>query len=198
MRDLFHDDAKDVQPEMPGLAYLPSWIDGKTEAVLLSAIDSAPWCRGLNRRVQHYGYRYNYRARSASAADHLGPLPSWLGPLCERLCREQIFQDRPDQVIVNEYEPGQGISAHIDCLPCFGPVIVSLSLGGPVPMQFLDPLSGERREQVLAPRSLLVLTGPARSAWQHAIPARKSDIIAGVRRPRTRRVSLTFRTMRFG
>jgi alkylated DNA repair dioxygenase AlkB len=42
---------------------------------------------------------------------------------------------------------------------------------------------------------LLILSGEARYDWTHEIPARKSDVINGARQPRTRRVSLTFRTV---
>jgi alkylated DNA repair dioxygenase AlkB len=42
-----------------------------------------------------------------------------------------------------------------------------------------------------------VLAGPARRDWTHAIPARQSDVMDGLRVMRQRRVSLTFRTMRF-
>ena len=45
----------------------------------------------------------------------------------------------------------------------------------------------------LAPQSLLVLNGEARYDWTHEIAARKNDLIDGQRRPRGRRISLTFR-----
>ena len=42
---------------------------------------------------------------------------------------------------------------------------------------------------------LLILSREARYDWTHEIPARKSDVIDGVRRARARRVSLTFQTV---
>lgn len=191
------DSACQMEQPVSGLAVCSAWADTAIEAVLLAHIDAMPWRNDLKRRVQHYGYRYDYRARSASAEDRLGPLPEWLMPFCERLVDEGHFAARPDQVIVNEYMPGQGISAHVDCVPCFGPVIASLSLGGAAVMQFEEPQSGEVRDILLEPGSLLVLSGPARRRWRHAIPARKSDVVGGVRVSRSRRISLTFRTVRF-
>ena len=44
----------------------------------------------------------------------------------------------PDQLIVNEYQPGQGISAHIDCEPCFKNTIVTVSLGSVYEMDFIS------------------------------------------------------------
>lgn len=107
------------------------------------------------------------------------------------------FTAVPDQLIANEYLPGQGISAHVDCEPCFGEVIASLSLLSGCEMRFGCLASGETRAVILPPRSLLVLTGPARRDWTHSIAARLSDVIDGLRVARQRRVSLTFRTMRF-
>jgi hypothetical protein len=39
------------------------------------------------------------------------------------------------------------------------------------------------------------MTGPSRFEWTHHIRPRKSDMRNGHRVPRTRRVSLTFRTL---
>ncbi len=41
-----------------------------------------------------------------------------------------------DQLIVNEYQPGQGISPHIDNKTLFSDIIVSLSLGSNAVMIF--------------------------------------------------------------
>jgi alkylated DNA repair dioxygenase AlkB len=42
---------------------------------------------------------------------------------------EGLADEVTNQTIVNEYRPGQGIAAHVDCVPCFGATILSLSLG---------------------------------------------------------------------
>ena len=107
------------------------------------------------------------------------PLPSWIEAVAQRLHNEQLFIDVLDQAIVNEYFPGQGISAHVDCVPCFADTITSLSLGSATIMQFTHPKSGGHEELYLKERSLIVLSGPARYEWQHAIPARKSDVVNG-------------------
>lgn len=185
--------ALEPQPEIEGLTYLSNFISREEEQMLLSYIDSQPWLTDLKRRVQHYGYKYDYKARTISKDSYLGPLPQWLEQLTEKLIIENIFTQKPDQVIVNEYLPGQGISAHIDCEPCFGETIASLTLGAGAIMKFIK--SGEKREQYLEPRSLIVLSGAARYGWQHAIPARLSDTVDGVKVKRQRRVSLTFRNV---
>lgn len=179
----------------PAAQYLPFYVDETNEAELLGLIDNSSWLGDLKRRVQHYGFRYDYKARRVTKESYLGPLPDWLGSLADRLWNEGIFQARPDQVIVNEYLPGQGIAPHVDCEPCFGQTIASLSLDATCVMEFTHISSGQSSSQVLAPRSLLVLDGEARFNWTHGIPARKSDVIDGKRIPRGRRVSLTFRNV---
>ena len=49
-----------------------------TEALLAAEIDAAPWITDLKRRVQHYCYHYDYRARTVTEDAYLGPLPDWL------------------------------------------------------------------------------------------------------------------------
>ncbi len=180
-------------PSIPGLAYMPEYISPQQEDELIRIIDAQPWITELKRRVQHYGYRYDYKAKSVTAESWLGPLPEWLAPYCDRLHADGLFPQQPDQIIVNEYQPGQGIAPHIDCVPCFTDTIASLSLGSTCVMEFTHV---ERREKIpvlLEPRSLVVLSGDARYHWQHAIPHRKNDHHHGAIFPRSRRLSLTFR-----
>lgn len=179
-----------------GLSLLTEWISADSSENLLALIDNEPWRDDLRRRVQHYGFRYDYRARAVTREMDLGPLPEWLMGLAEQVGVAAAFQRRPDQIIINEYLPGQGISPHVDCRPCFGPTIASLSIGGSADMVFQKQDQPKKRTVRLDPRSLLIMTGPARQDWRHSIPARKSDLIDGVRVPRPRRVSLTFRTVR--
>jgi alkylated DNA repair dioxygenase AlkB len=115
--------------------------------------------------------------------------------LGERLVDNGVFASVPDQIIVNEYLPSQGISAHIDCIPCFGENIAILSLGDSVVMTFRHGTTDARHEMVLPACSLLVLSGSARYEWLHAIPGRKSDMIGRERKERLRRVSQTFRSV---
>lgn len=182
-------------PLPPGARAIENFVSAAQNEILLANLDGAPWRPDLKRRVQHYGWRYDYRARQVTEDMRLGPLPDWLAPFAQAVGRAPDFEQSPDQVIINEYRPGQGISAHIDCEPCFGPAIASLSLGGPAEMVFKRRRTGERRRLILKPLMLLILSGEARYDWTHEIPARKSDVINGVRQPRTRRVSLTFRTV---
>ncbi|MDX2113009.1 MAG: alpha-ketoglutarate-dependent dioxygenase AlkB [Alphaproteobacteria bacterium] len=181
------------QPTISGLNYIPDFIDSATESALIKTIDPLPWITELKRRVQHYGWRYDYKARSVTNDLRIGALPDWLQHYAVRLQQAGYFSETPDQVIINEYQPGQGISAHIDCVPCFTDTIASLSLGSPCVMDFTRSKTGKKSSLLLEARSLLVLTGDARYVWQHAIAGRKTDRYNGQIIKRTRRISLTFR-----
>ncbi len=179
----------------PGAVYLPLFVSQKEERELAVSLDRGEWSSELKRRVQHFGYRYDYRARMVTDDAYLGKLPEWLRSLSERLAELNGHGDVPDQVIANEYLPGQGISAHVDCVPCFSEQIASLSLLSGCEMVFRNVKSQENISVILEPRSLLVMSGAARYEWTHEIPSRRTDIVAGEKRPRERRVSLTFRTV---
>ena len=197
-QSLLMDQKEEPEINISGLTYIPDFISAQEQYLLLSQIDQQSWLTDLKRRVQHHGYKYDYKARTVDHNAYLGSLPGWLSSLSKKLHDDRIFPSVPDQVIVNEYLPGQGISAHIDCVPCFADTIASLSLGSPCIMEFSNPKTGEKKSIVLEERSLIVLSGPARYEWQHAIPARKSDIINGIKIERLRRISLTFRNVILG
>jgi alkylated DNA repair dioxygenase AlkB len=178
-----------------GFTYVARHIIEQEEGALLAAVDAEPWLTELKRRVQHYGYRYDYKARKVDPAMYLGPLPGWALPVAARLVAKGHMPGAPDQLIVNEYEPGQGITPHVDCVPCFGPVICSLTLGSSCVMELSAVEDGGKATQLLERGSLLVLARQARYEWRHAIPGRKTDEIDGRKLSRGRRVSLTFRTV---
>ncbi len=179
--------------QISGLTYLRDYITSADEQALLQKIDSLPWLDDLKRRVQHYGYKYDYKARVVTQDMYLGPLPEWLLAYAAALHRKGPFKQQPDQVIVNEYLPGQGIAPHIDCVPCFDETVASLSLGSRCVMDFAHSDTGQKTSMLLEPRGLLVLSDAARYQWTHAIAPRKTDKFDGIVIPRGRRVSLTFR-----
>ncbi|NBX65628.1 MAG: alpha-ketoglutarate-dependent dioxygenase AlkB [Proteobacteria bacterium] len=178
-----------------GLSYASNFVTAEEQIHLIEKINQGSWINDLKRRVQHYGYKYDYKARTVSRDAYIGALPKWIEPIARRLYQKGFFNTVPDQVIVNEYEPGQGISAHVDCIPCFGETIASLSLGSGAMMQFQNLQKNQKEEIYLEEGSLVILSGPARYEWMHAIPARKSDVVNGLKIERHRRLSLTFRTM---
>jgi alkylated DNA repair dioxygenase AlkB len=130
--------------QISGLTYLPNYISNQEETKLISLINAQIWLTDLKRRVQHYGYKYDYKARRIDSSMKVGDLPKWLNDIAKRLYTDGYFKAMPDQVIINEYEPGQGISPHIDCEPCFEDTIVSLSLLSDVTMDFTNAIQAKK------------------------------------------------------
>ena len=147
--------------------------------------------------MQHYGWRYDYQRKTVTPDMELGPLPDWVGELARRLyVATELFDRVPDQAIVNEYRPGQGIALHAD-RQCFGATVATVSLGDDWEIR-LRPVGGtskDDRRLMLERGSALVLTGDSRSRWMHGIDKRKTEKSPVGERDRQRRLSLTFRTM---
>jgi hypothetical protein len=92
---------RSIHLTISGLNYVPAFVNAALEAELLTAIDGSTWLTDLKRRVQHYGYRYDYKARKVEQSAYLGPLPSWAQPLAIRLAEDGYMSAPPDQLIIN-------------------------------------------------------------------------------------------------
>lgn len=190
---LFKENDNPAPIAIDGLTHIPNYITETEEASLVDIIDQQPWLHDLKRRVQHYGYKYDYKARRVTPDLKIGELPDWVEAIGIKLFADSLVTQKPDQAIVNEYLPGQGISSHIDCVPCFSGQIVSLSLAGACVMDFNHLKTGQKTSIILNPCDLIIMSGAARYEWQHGIAARKTDKISGQSLSRRRRISLTFR-----
>ncbi len=180
---------------IPGLCLVKAFLVPEEQAQFLEIVDSQLWLTDLKRRVQHYGYRYDYKTRSVDASMRLGTLPDWAAGLAKQLHDEGYTRHIPDQLIVNEYAPGQGIAPHVDCIPCFEDTIISLSLGAECVMTFSHLRFNAHVPILLEAGSILIIRDEARYDWKHGIAARKSDVYNGRKIVRGRRVSLTFRNV---
>jgi len=178
-----------MTPAIEGLRYLPDYLDQATHDSLLSLVDLHPWLWTVDHRCQVYGYRYHHPTRSVLP---VGELPGWASQMLIRLRRDGLVPAVPNQMVVNDYEPGSGFFAHVD-QPAFGDSVASVSLGSSCVIEFSKLDEGRSEDILLEPRSVLVLSGEARWNWRHGIPARAADIWQQGEQPRTRRVSLTFR-----
>jgi alkylated DNA repair dioxygenase AlkB len=178
-------------PTIAGLRYVADYLAPDTQELLLAAVDAQPWQTSVDHGVQIYGYRYSHRTREVFP---IGELPAWARELAERLWRDGLVPEMPNQLVANDYPPGAGIFAHID-QAVFGDTVASVSLGSACVMRFSDVRSECIEECLLEPGSVLVLSGEARWSWKHEIPARAVDIWQTHERPRSRRVSLTFRVV---
>lgn len=70
-KSLLMDQKTEPEIDISGLSYIPDFISAQEQACLLSQIDQQPWLTDLKRRVQHYGYKYDYKARTVGGDAYL-------------------------------------------------------------------------------------------------------------------------------
>lgn len=177
-----------------GLTNFEQFITADEEQNLISMIDNEEWQTWLLRKVQHYGTTYSYFGKNDTLKVQTRDIPPWLANLVCKVHSTGLLKQMPNQVIINEYMPGQGIGAHIDCPIQFGDTVCSLSLGDSYVMTFENPDIHSKLDLFLERRSLLILNEEARFTWTHKISPRKTDIVDGYKKARSRRISITFRT----
>ncbi|KAI9207574.1 uncharacterized protein BJ171DRAFT_456187 [Polychytrium aggregatum] len=192
-----------VQP-IDGLVLFQDFISPEQEADLIHNLDSRPWAgKGvppnaeLRRRTQQYGFLFSYRYRRIE--EHTGGLPEFLHPVVSQIQvlppaphHEYESKSAPNFLVVNEYEVGQGIMAHTDA-SLFGETIWVVSLLSSCVISFFR--DDRKVDVLLPPRSLLIMSRESRFAWKHEISKQPIDYYDDVPIERSRRVSLTFRSV---
>jgi hypothetical protein len=183
------------EPARPtGFFYRPAFVTPADEAALLDAIGNVTFAdfamRGVvaRRRVAFFGEAYD-RAIALPVPDFLLPLRAALGEWA------QVDPTAFAMALINEYRPGSPIGWHRDA-PQYD-IVAGVSLLSPARMRFRPyvaprdsvPTAAVRRaathELVLEPRSAYLMTGSARSHYEHHVPP-----VSALR------YSVTFRTLR--
>jgi alkylated DNA repair dioxygenase AlkB len=154
---------------VPGLLYYLQLLSSLEQQDVLSEVDAHEWQHDLKRRIQHYGFKYDYKARRVDLSMHVGPLPPFAIAIGQKMLTLGLLREPPDQLIVNEYQAGLGIAPHIDCEPCFKDTIATISFGSVYTMHLAELFSGQSREVDLELGSCLVFSGPARMLWKNGI-----------------------------
>ncbi|XP_069496773.1 alkylated DNA repair protein alkB homolog 8 isoform X2 [Ambystoma mexicanum] len=184
-------------PLPPGLIVIEDFVTADMEESLLQSID---WSTDKenetaekslkHRRVKHYGFEFRYDNNNV---DKDKPLPGGFPEICstvlDKVLAQGLLQFRPDQLTVNQYEPGQGIPPHIDTHSAFEDGLASLSLGAQIVMDFKHP-DGRIAAVMLPRRSLLVMTGESRYLWSHGITPRKFDLVQVSEGPKSGTISV--------
>lgn len=183
----------EAAPLPGGFVYRADFISPAEEKMLLAEVEVLEFGHtqfhgvAAKRRVAHFGSSYNFDGGRLGSAP---PMPEFLLPLRERVatfagCSGKEFAE----ALVTDYPVGAPIGWHRDAPPF--ELIAGVSLLSACTMRFRPwPVvkGGERVKplvQVLEPRSVYLLRGASRTAWQHQIPPAAQ-----------RRVSITFRTLR--
>ncbi|CAG2061088.1 unnamed protein product, partial [Timema podura] len=172
----------DLRP--PGLILLEDFVTEQEEESLLNCVDWSHTEHKLGqslklRKVKHFGYEFHYDINNVHKDSPLTQnIPEECSILLPRLKERNcnVMSLPPDQLTVNQYQPGQGIPSHVDTHSAFEDPILSLSLGTPVVMEFKYQ-DGQNVPVYLPQRSLLVMSGESRYLWSHGISPRKTDIV---------------------
>jgi alkylated DNA repair dioxygenase AlkB len=179
---------------VPGLFIYPNFIDEEKEQQLLEEIDCQIWVVDYLRRLQYYGYR-NELEKPYNLIPFPVPIPETIQQLSEEIVKQKILTYQPDQVIINEYVPGEGIKPHKD-RAYYENQICGVNLGSGCIMKFIKGKNLEVVDVEVPRRSLYVMQDDARKKWSHGIPPRKKDNINGNISHRERRVSITYRKVK--
>lgn len=168
-------DAPPADPVMPeGFDYQPDLIGAAEELDLVDQfrdLDFQPYEHmGYlgNRRVAGFGWRRDARGQMVETGE---PIPNFLRPLLGKVAAfTGLAADSFRHALVTEYAPGAGIGWHRDRPPAVA--IAGVSLLSPCAFR-LRRKAGDKwaRARIqAAPRSAYLMSGPARSDWQHSIP----------------------------
>lgn len=139
------------------------------------------------RKVAWYGNeRYNYTYSNTTKQ----ALP-WTPELIKlKQLIENITGTQFNSCLLNLYHTGEeGMAWHSDDEKALGrkTVIASLSLGAARKFSFKHKTSGEKKDIILEPGSLLVMQGATQTHWLHRLPPTKTV--------KNARINLTFRTI---
>jgi alkylated DNA repair dioxygenase AlkB len=171
-----------------GFAYREDFIGADEEAELVERLKSQPFkefkFQGFTgkRRVVSYGLRYDFNGGGLQQSD---PIPAFLDEVRSKAAG--FAELNPDQLVhalLTEYQPGAPIGWHKD-RSVFGTVIgISLLSASVFRLRRKSGSKWERVSLALEPRSIYVLSGSVRTAWEHSIPPVEEL-----------RYSITFRTL---
>lgn len=133
------------------------------------------------------------------AAPLLRVLPDLLRPTLPEDVYALLFDSGLTlQVIVNLYEPGEGITPHVDLLSRYGDGILGVSFLSSALMQFHED-DQLQASVLLRPGDVYILSGSARYDYKHGIPFQLVDTYTeeGIEKTlvRGRRISITLRRM---
>ncbi len=178
----------DFTPELPqGFRYQSEFLTAEQELTILGSIDSLDfkafrWHEFTGKRhTVTFCWAYNLDAGALLPAE---PIPEFLRDLGERVAGwAKVDWASVEQALVTRYDPGAGIGWHRDAPP-FG-VVAGISLLSDCPFRLRLERERVTREITVQRRSIYLLSGLARTVWQHGIPPAKQT-----------RYSITFRTVR--
>ena len=107
---------------------------------MIQAFDNeTPWQHLAKRKIQHYGYKFDYPKNTVNERAIDSSLPPWTEALLMdiyKYLQDMNFSLKLNQLTINCYNPGDGIAFHSDSHSSFCDLFVIVSLGSDVIMDF--------------------------------------------------------------
>jgi alkylated DNA repair dioxygenase AlkB len=177
-------------PNLPeGFRYRNDLISAEEECGLVEGLTGLPFApfefHGYlgKRRVVSFGWHYDFSKEAIRRAEDI---PTFLLPLRDSAAAfAGVDPAGLQHILVTEYAAGAGIGWHRD--KAVFEEVVGVSLLSPCVLRLRRQAGTgwKRASLTLAPRSAYLLAGPARTEWEHSVPAVDSL-----------RYSVTFRNLR--
>lgn len=170
-----------VSGSLDSVYYMSHFLQSSRQTALLE------WLQTLydsddHRNANGAWTTMRYGKRRVALFGDDAPLPPLLDHLAQGLVDCGVFEERyaPNHVLVNEYQPGQGILPHTDG-PSYHNRTATISIGGPVLLDFTPRLSSDEigdkdassvLQVLLEGRgSLVVFSDTAYDQYRHGIEA---------------------------
>jgi len=194
-QDCLHHDHKVIDHEedkmgLKGVSVIPDFVNEDEERTIVTEIDKTIWKASQSgRRKQDFGPQVNFKKRKLKQENFTG-LPQFSKVLVERMWSmvPALSDFQPVELCNLEYVPARGssIDPHFDDFWVWGDRLVTLNLLSQSTLTFSDSGYNTEVSVPMPRRSLIIVRGPARYKWKHAI--KREDIIS-------RRIAITLREL---
>ncbi|KAK7874493.1 hypothetical protein R5R35_001576 [Gryllus longicercus] len=178
-----------VKQAPPTVFYISNFISEAEEEMIIKNVNSVPkpkWTQLSNRRLQNWGGIPHPKGMVAEK------IPLWLQTHMNQIGQLGIFAPgkMPNHVLINEYQPAQGIMPHTDG-PLFHPTITTISCGSHTVLDFSKRVRSDAEKNdassthqeddfslFLERRSLVVIQDEVYDNYLHSIAEVSRDILS--------------------
>eukprot|EP01117_Protostelium_nocturnum_P014467 TRINITY_DN5504_c2_g1_i1.p1 TRINITY_DN5504_c2_g1~~TRINITY_DN5504_c2_g1_i1.p1 ORF type:complete len:658 (-),score=227.09 TRINITY_DN5504_c2_g1_i1:30-2003(-) len=205
---LQHSSNKKSRMEWPsGLFLVNEFLTLEEEKKLVQELESLPWSTKIGRRVQHYGFEFNYKTKHVDGPEDskIPAIPDFLKEIIDRmsklgnpLVKSNLQSNRSNSIF--QFSQAESESEAKILQNPIDQVTVNEYLPGQGIAPHIDTHSafedgmaslsldsqsvmefehpnGEKVAVYLPRRSLVILTGESRYVWTHGISYRKTDLV---------------------
>jgi len=190
-----HSDTDGESIKIEGIFVSEEVISREEELFITDQINQTPWVNSQSgRRKQDFGPRVNFKKKKVSVGSFQG-LPKYIKHVWERIhdqFPEKLGDFLPVELCNLEYDPerGSSIEPHFDDFWIWGDRLVTINYLSKTLLTLTRPREDIEEDIEICipmnPRSLLILSGEARTKWLHEV--KRKDV-------KDRRIATTLREL---